>query len=141
MSWIQKLTSSSQTFISSFTANFRGLRKSKEINKIDKPVISSEERKKIFRQFLTARVTEGWSLEIENEFDAVLSRKARFRWFGKLIIFLILLLLFAPLALFYLIVVIIRGVTARPSRLHISIDEFGDIQPPIWRDIVHWKML
>ena len=70
----------------------------------------------------------GWSIEIENEFDAVLSKKGKFSWVGKLIIFLILLLLFAPLALFYLIVVVVKGVSAKPARLRLWIDEDGRIK-------------
>ena len=76
-----------------------------------------------FREALTDYVRDGWSIEIENEFDAVLSRKAKFTWIGKLIIFLILLVVFVPLALFYLIVVIVKGVTAKPRRIQVWIDE------------------
>ena len=89
------------------------------------PPPTLEQRKQKFRQFITNKVAEGWTIEIENEFDIVLSKKPSFTWFGKLVIFLILLLLFAPLALFYLIVVIIRGVTAKPIRSHFRIDEMG----------------
>lgn len=128
-----KLISLIKEFFSSFIGNVSGARAQKEASEIHKVEISIEDRKKIFRSFLTTRVSEGWSIEIENEYDAVLSRKSGFRWFGKLILFLILLLLFAPLALFYLIVIIVRGVTAKPSRMHFAVDKFGDIQPPFWR--------
>lgn len=78
-----------------------------------------------FREALTGYVRDGWSIEIENELDAVLSRKATFSWVGKLLVFLILLVIFAPLALFYLIVVIVKGVTAKPRRIQVWIDEDG----------------
>ena len=92
------------------------------------PPPTPEKAHEIFRRTLTDRVAGGWSIEIENQYDAVLSKKRKFTWFLKLIIFLLLLLVFAPLALFYLIVVIIRGVTAKPQRLRIWIDEDGRIQ-------------
>ena len=92
------------------------------------PPLPPEERQKALRKEMTDYVAAGWSIEIENEFDAVLSRKGKFYWAGKLIIFLILLFVFAPIALFYLIVVIIKGVSAKPSRLRLGIDEDGRIK-------------
>jgi hypothetical protein len=90
--------------------------------------LSPEESRKLFRYRLTEYVANGWSIEIENELDAVLSRKSGFRWVGKLVIFLVLLLIFVPLAFFYLIVVIVKGVTAKPNRIRIWVDENGQIQ-------------
>jgi hypothetical protein len=92
------------------------------------PSPTPEEAKKILREAITKYVAEGWHIEIENENDAVLGRKAKFQWVGKLVIFLILLFIFSPLAIFYLIVVIVRGVTAKPARLHVWVDEGGRIQ-------------
>ncbi len=90
------------------------------------PPPNAEESRKTFRAALTEYVANGWTIEIENELDAVLSKKPQFRWIGKLVIFL--LLLFLPLGLFYLIVVIVKGVTAKPRRMRIWIDEVGKIQ-------------
>lgn len=81
-----------------------------------------------FRAVLTDYVADGWNIEIENEFDAVLSKRPQFRWVGKLIIFLILLLIFVPLALFYLIVIIVQGVTIKPRRMKVWVDELGQVQ-------------
>jgi hypothetical protein len=92
------------------------------------PAPTPEERRKRFRTEITEYVASGWSIEIENEFDAVLSKKGKFTWVGKLITFLILLLVFAPIALFYLIVVVIKGVSAKPARLRLWIDEDGRIK-------------
>ena len=89
---------------------------------------TAEEARKAFRRALTDSVAEGWTIEIENEYDAVVSKKPRFRWVGKLILFLLLLVFFAPLALFYLIVVIVQGVTAKPQRVRVWIDEGGRVQ-------------
>jgi hypothetical protein len=92
------------------------------------PPPTPEEAKKILREAVTNYVSDGWNIEIENENDVVLGRKAKFHWIGKLVLFLVLLFIFAPLAIFYLIVVIVKGVTAKPARLHIWVDEAGRIQ-------------
>jgi hypothetical protein len=91
------------------------------------PPLSPEEAKKKLRSVITDYVAGGWSVEIENESDAVLSKKAPFHWVGKLFIFLLLLLVFAPLGLFYLIVVIVKGVNAKPARMKIWVDAEGRI--------------
>lgn len=97
---------------------------------VDEPPLrpTPEEVRKSFREALTEYVSKGWTIEIENEFDAVISRKPQFRWFLKLVVFLILLLIFFPLAIFYLLVVLVRGLTARPRRLRIYTDPNGQIQ-------------
>jgi hypothetical protein len=92
------------------------------------PAPTPEEVRKSFRETLTDYVAGGWTIEIENEFDAVISKKPKFQWFLKLIIFLFLLLVFAPLAVFYLLVVLIRGLTARPRRIRIWVDPDGKVQ-------------
>ena len=92
------------------------------------PPPTPEEAKKTLRAAITNYVADGWDVEIENDFEVVLGRKAKFHWVGKLIIFLLLLLIFVPLALFYLIVVIVKGVTAKPARLRVWIDANGRIQ-------------
>jgi hypothetical protein len=45
----------------------------------------------------------------------VLSKKALFHWVGKLLIFLLCSLIFAPLGLFYLIVVIVVAAMQSPQ--------------------------
>jgi hypothetical protein len=97
------------------------------VNSLPAP-LTPEEARKSFREALTEYVSKGWTIEIENEFDAVISRKPQFRWFLKLVVFLILLLIFFPLAIFFLLVVLVRGLTARPRRLRIFIDPEGKIQ-------------
>ena len=92
------------------------------------PPPSEDQARTIFRDALTNRVENGWKIEIENQFDAVLSRKRDTAWVSKLIIFLILLFIFAPLAIFYLVVVIIKGVNGKPVTQRLWIDENGRIQ-------------
>lgn len=92
------------------------------------PAPTPEEARKSFREALTDYVAKGWTIEIENEFDAVISRKPQFRWFLKLVNFLLLLLIFFPLAIFYLLVVLVRGLTAKPKTIRFFIDPEGQVQ-------------
>jgi len=92
------------------------------------PPPTPEEAKKTLRAVITNYVADGWNIEIENDFEVVLGRKAKFHCVGKLILFLLLLLLFAPIGIFYLIVVTIKGVTAKPARIRVWIDADGRIQ-------------
>ncbi len=92
------------------------------------PPPTPEEAKKTLRAVITNYVADGWNIEIENDLEVVLGRKAQFHWVGKLIIFLLLLLLFAPIGIFYLIVVIVKGVTAKPARIRFWIDADGRVQ-------------
>jgi hypothetical protein len=92
------------------------------------PPPTPEEAKKTLRAVITNYVADGWNIEIENDFEVVLGRKAKFHWVGKLITFLLLLLLFAPIGIFYLIVVIVKGVTAKPARIRVWIDADGRVQ-------------
>jgi hypothetical protein len=87
-----------------------------------------EEARKLFRSALTDYVAQGWRIEIENEFDAVISRKRHSGWIGKFIVFLILVFLWFPLAIFYLVIAIIASVNARPKTKRIFVDEDGYIQ-------------
>ena len=87
-----------------------------------------EEARALFRNALTEYVSSGWRIEIENEFDAVISKKSEFHWVGKLLIFILLLFVWWPLSIFYLIVVLVRGVTAKPKNRRLYIDEEGEIQ-------------
>ncbi len=92
------------------------------------PPPTPEEARKTLRAVVTNYVADGWNIEIENDHEVVLGRKAKFHWVGKLIIFLLLLLLFAPIGIFYLVVVIIKGVSAKPARIRVWIDTEGRIQ-------------
>ena len=90
--------------------------------------LTPEERRAKFRRVLTDRVSAGWHLEIENDYDAVISRKKGFNWLGSLFLFIILLFLVAPLAIFYLVVLAIVKITAKPRTVKIWIDIYGNIK-------------
>ena len=115
--WFGKLNKAAERVVARL---FRLPDPAKTIN--EKTEVSIENRRILFREFVTERIANGWSIEIENEFDVVLSKKSSFHWFGKLIIFLILLVVFFPVAIFYLAVVLIRGITKGPVRMRFSID-------------------
>ena len=100
-----------------------------EIEPVELPKeLSPEERRAKFRLALTDRVSAGWHLEIENEFDAVISRKKDFNWIGSFLLFILLFFLFAPIAFFYLIVLGIVKITAKPRTIRIWVDIYGDIK-------------
>jgi hypothetical protein len=90
--------------------------------------LTPEESRVLFRKALTDAVEGGWKIEIENELDAVLSKKPSFNWFGSFVGFVILLLIFVPFALFFLVIVIIRGVTRKDVTRKIWIDDQGLVQ-------------
>jgi hypothetical protein len=90
--------------------------------------LTPEESRLLFRKALTDSVEGGWKIEIENELDAVLSKKPSFNWFGSLVGFVILLFIYFPFALFLLVVVIIRGITRRDITRKIWIDDKGRVQ-------------
>ena len=90
--------------------------------------LTPEESRILFRKALTDSVEGGWKIEIENELDAVLSKKPTFNWFGSLVGFVILLLIYFPFALFLLVVVIIRGITRRDVTRKIWVDNQGRVQ-------------
>ena len=89
---------------------------------------SPEEARIAFRSALTDYVANGWTIEIENEFDAVISHKRQFRWILRLFVFLLLLLVIPPLAFIFLLVVIVISLTAKAKRTRIWIDPEGRIQ-------------
>ena len=99
---------------------------SEEANQV-KVELSAEDRKSKFRRYLTNAVSQGWHIEIENEFDAVISKKQKTGWFGSLL-FLLLLLIFVPLAIFYLIYMVVTRSSGKSKLMKVWIDIYGDIK-------------
>ena len=100
---------------------------SEEANQV-KVELSAEDRKSKFRRYLTNAVSQGWHIEIENEFDAVISKKQKVGWFGSLLLFLLLLLIFVPLAIFYLIYMVVTRSSGKSSLVKVWIDIYGVIK-------------
>ena len=117
-----------QKFWAKFENLFPAYNNAGYVEKVVPKAETPEEARKIFRSALTDYVAQGWKIEIENEFDAVISRKRTVRWVGKFLLFLLLFLIWFPLALFYLVIAIIMGVTARPKTMRVYIDEEGYVQ-------------
>jgi len=90
--------------------------------------ISPDERRIQFRRYLTELVSEGWKIEIENEFDAVVSYQSRSGLFIAFVWFIILLLIFAPLAFFYLAYVIVTRLRGKQKLSKVWIDIYGNIK-------------
>lgn len=88
------------------------------------PPPTPEEARAGFKRALTVKVAEGWKIEVENEYDAVISRKLKFKWVLKLLIFLVLCFV-PPIAFLYVVIVILMSFNRRPKRLQIGIDPNG----------------
>ena len=86
MVWLKKLGILGKKFFSKISSNFSHDLDKNRSETSNKSIISPEQRRSIFLEFITQRVAEGYSIEINNEFDAVLSKKTKFSWFGKLIL-------------------------------------------------------
>ena len=83
--------------------------------------------KALFKTALTDNVANGWHIEIENGYDAVLSKKRSFNWIPHILIILVSLFAFAPFALFWVLVMIILAVTQKPKTKRIWIDPEGEM--------------
>ena len=94
----------------------------------EKVEMADVDRKAKFRRYLTEWVGLGWHIEIENDFDAVISRKRKSGWFGTFVVFIIFLLIFAPLAIFYLIYVIVTRTSGKKQLVKVWIDIYGDLK-------------
>lgn len=94
----------------------------------EKVEMEDADRKTKFRRYLTEWVGLGWQIEIENDFDAVISRKRKSGWFGTFLVFIILLLVFAPLAIFYLIYIIVTRTSGKKQLVKVWIDIYGDLK-------------
>jgi len=82
----------------------------------------------LFKNELTQQVANGWHIEIQNEFDAVLSKKRSFNWIPHIVVILFGLFIFVPLAIFWLFVMIIVAVTQRTNTKRVWIDPEGQIK-------------
>lgn len=83
--------------------------------------------KALFRKTLTDNVANGWHIEIENEYDAVLSKKRAFNWIPHILIILLGVFAFMPLAFFWVFVMIIIAVTQRSKTKRVWVDPEGEI--------------
>jgi hypothetical protein len=88
------------------------------------------DRKKARDSFKTAlvdNVANGWHIEIENGYEAVLSKKKPFNWIPHLVVILFGLFLFLPLAIFWILVMIVVAITRPTKTKRIWVDDLGEL--------------
>ena len=93
-------------------------------------ILPKEELQRIFRSRLMDLVTKGWSIEIESEFEAVLSSttKREFHLLGWILGSIILFFIFVPLAVLNLFLMIVVAIS-RPTKkvtMKVRLDTFGN---------------
>lgn len=89
--------------------------------------VSVQQSKENLRAAVAKLVERGWRIEMQNEFDVILSKRQGFNWVFHLILILILVVIFAPLALFWLFVMVILAVTKRRSTKRVRVEKNGDV--------------
>ena len=89
--------------------------------------ISLEEGKRILRAELTRRAEKGWKIEIENDTDAVVSKKGSIAWLLHIFIILFFLVIFPVLSFVWLIVMVILAITKKPRTMRIWVEKDGSL--------------
>jgi hypothetical protein len=90
--------------------------------------VNRAEVKALFKTELTEYVANGWRIEIENEYDAVLSKKRSFNWILHIILLIVFSFFFPPLAFLWLFVMVIIAMTQRSKTRRVWIDPEGQVQ-------------
>ena len=84
--------------------------------------------REIIKSTLVNEVANGWHIEIENGYEAVISKKKSFNWIPHLVVILLGLFLFVPLAIFWLLVMVIVAISRGTNTKRIWIDDEGKLQ-------------
>jgi uncharacterized membrane protein (DUF485 family) len=89
--------------------------------------VSDEIAKKALTVAIAQKVERGWRIEMQNEFDAILSKRRDFNWILHVLLLLLFLVLFAPLALFWLFVMVILAVTRKRVTRRVWVEKNGEV--------------
>jgi len=89
--------------------------------------VTDEEAKKSLTSAIAQRVERGWRIEMQNEFDAILSKRREFNWILHILLLVVFLFLFAPLALFWLVVMVIIAVTRKRITRRVWVEKNGEV--------------
>jgi len=90
--------------------------------------VDRKKAKELIKSTLVNEVANGWHIEIENGYEAVLSKKKPFNWIPHLVVILLGIFLFIPLAIFWPLVMIVVAVSRGTSTKRIWIDDEGKLQ-------------
>ena len=90
--------------------------------------VNRKKARELIKSTLVNEVANGWHIEIENGYEAVLSKKKPFNWIPHLVVILLGIFLFIPLAIFWPLVMIVVAVSRGTSTKRIWIDDEGKLQ-------------
>ena len=89
--------------------------------------VDRKKAKELIKSTLVNEVANGWHIEIENGYEAVLSKKKPFNWIPHLVVILLGIFLFIPLAIFWPLVMIVVAVSRGTSTKRIWVDDEGKL--------------
>jgi len=90
--------------------------------------VDRKKAKNLIKSTLVNEVANGWHIEIENGYEAVLSKKKPFNWIPHLVVILLGIFLFIPLAIFWPLVMIVVAVSRGTQTKRIWVDDEGKLQ-------------
>ena len=90
--------------------------------------VDRKKAKELIKSTLVNEVANGWHIEIENGYEAVLSKKKPSNWIPHLVVILLGIFLFIPLAIFWPLVMIVVAVSRGTQTKRIWIDDEGKLQ-------------
>lgn len=90
--------------------------------------VNRKKARELIKSTLVNEVANGWHIEIENGYEAVLSKKKPFNWIPHLVVILLGIFLFIPLAIFWPLVMIVVAVSRGTSTKRIWVDDEGKLQ-------------
>ena len=89
--------------------------------------VSDEIAKQALTIAIAQKVERGWRIEMQNEFDAILSKRRDFNWILHILLVLLFLVLFAPLALLWLFIMVILAVTRKRVTRRVWVEKNGEV--------------
>ena len=89
--------------------------------------VSEETAKRALTVAVAQKVERGWRIEMQNEFDAIISKRREFNWILHILLFFLFLILFVPLAIFWLFVMVIIAVTRKRVTRRIWVEKNGEV--------------
>ena len=89
--------------------------------------VSEEIAKKALTVAIAQKVERGWRIEMQNEFDAIISKRREFNWILHILLVILFLFMFAPLAIFWLFVMVIIAVTRKRITRRVWVEKNGHI--------------
>jgi len=93
----------------------------------DTNAVSDEVAKRALSVAIAQKVERGWRIEMQNEFDAIISKRREFNWILHILLLIFFIILFAPLAIFWLFVMVIIAVTRKRITRRVWVEKNGEV--------------